>query len=392
MLSRMGVVAMILLSAARGFNADDPGKKEPAEPKWTLDLAKMKVPEAKVSGKIHGQEFTLDKAELENGILTLRQGKEFFPERAIQIFLFLKDGEKVEGKSYKIGAKRGFTNPHVHLQWKDKGKQVPDSEAFTDKYAMILEFGKEKDGAIPGKIYVSFPDRSKSFVAGTFKLGGSDAETAEADEIGGKILLRGSDKDLWLEVGCLGNNPKGEPEAPWVGFKLPASKTSATCTTWAPRNTTLTWDSKTGGTHKHTNRPAGYYLVFVRGKPGVKGNGLVETEGFYDWKWIELKEGKASVAVDLIIDPANQGTLEVQAPGAAKDASVAYLPLDTQGRLPLRNADPSTAGVASAKLDGGKAVIRGLREGKYQVAVGNTKADVEVKRGTTVKIELRSKK
>jgi hypothetical protein len=33
-----------------------------------------------------------------------------------------------------------------------------------------LEFGKEKDGKVPGKIYLCMPDDSKSYIAGTFTL------------------------------------------------------------------------------------------------------------------------------------------------------------------------------------------------------------------------------
>jgi hypothetical protein len=36
------------------------------------------------------------------------------------------------------------------------------------KYAMRLQFKEKQNGALPGDIYLSLPDDSKSFVAGTF--------------------------------------------------------------------------------------------------------------------------------------------------------------------------------------------------------------------------------
>jgi len=41
---------------------------------------------------------------------------------------------------------------------------------YVEGYAMRLEFGKESDGKVPGKIYLCLPDEGKSFVAGTFQL------------------------------------------------------------------------------------------------------------------------------------------------------------------------------------------------------------------------------
>jgi hypothetical protein len=371
------------------LTADEPSKKSTTpKPVWTLDAAKMKIPEAKASGTIHGVDFTVEKAELENGVLTLRQGKDFFPDLALDIFLFLKDGENIDGKNYKITTKSGFDSPHVHMKWKTKDQQIPEAETYTKDYAMLLQFGKGKDGVVPGKIYVCLPDKSKSCVAGTFVIGDAGGEGAGGD-ISGKIVFRGSPKGIWLDVGCLGKGPNGQFECPGVGFKLGEGTSSATCTTWKPRNTTLAWKDKASGTHRHTARPPGQYLVFLRGRPD--GADLTaDSEGFYDWKWVELKDADSKVTVDLTIDLTKLGNVEVSVPGAADDSMVSYYPLDTNGKLPLPDVHSSLQ--AFAKVRGGKAMIHLLREGKYQMACNGAKADVEVKAGMTVKTELKLKK
>src|SRR5262249_17511364 len=134
---RTSPILAILLSASISLTADETNTKDAAKPVWTTDLAKMKGPNAKVSGTVHGLDFALDKAELENGVLTLQQGKDFFPDLALKIFLFPKDGENLEGKSYKIAAKQGFGNPHVHVQWKAKGQQLPDTEYPTKTHPLL---------------------------------------------------------------------------------------------------------------------------------------------------------------------------------------------------------------------------------------------------------------
>ena len=137
---------------------------------WTMDLTNKRMPDSIAAGLIHTEEFVVESAKLQqkSGILTIRDGKDFFPDHALIIFLFLKKGENAEGKSIYITEKSGFGSPHIHMQWKPKNKKVPQTKIFTADYAMRLEFGRIKDGKLPGKIYLSLPDKTESYVAGLF--------------------------------------------------------------------------------------------------------------------------------------------------------------------------------------------------------------------------------
>ena len=135
---------------------------------WRDDLAHVEVPAIAAEGMIHGDRFTVESAGLENGILTIRDGKDFFPDHALMIFLFLEKGETAEGKTFNITRTGGFSSPHIHMKWRAKGKDVPETEMFMDNYVMRLEFGAMENGKLPGKIYVCLPDKMKSFVGGTF--------------------------------------------------------------------------------------------------------------------------------------------------------------------------------------------------------------------------------
>ena len=46
---------------------------------WRMDLSNVEIPSTTATGKIHGENFTIDAAKIQSGILTLRQGKDFFP-------------------------------------------------------------------------------------------------------------------------------------------------------------------------------------------------------------------------------------------------------------------------------------------------------------------------
>ena len=112
--------------------------------------------------------FHVEQAGIANGILTLRQGSDFFPDYAVLIFLFLKEGELADGRTFRITKSQGFGSPHIHMKWKQKGQNAPKTEIFMKDYTMRLEFGKREKGTIPGKISLSLPDKAQSYVRGTF--------------------------------------------------------------------------------------------------------------------------------------------------------------------------------------------------------------------------------
>jgi len=123
----------------------------------------------KVSGTINGEPFKLEKTYVQNNILHLRQGKDFFADKEVLIFLFLKDGEKLDGKKYSVKAGSGFGSPHIHMKYKvPGGSKFGETEMFMSKYTMDLEFGKSKDGAIKGKISLVVPAKKKSSISGEF--------------------------------------------------------------------------------------------------------------------------------------------------------------------------------------------------------------------------------
>jgi Tfp pilus assembly protein PilF len=135
---------------------------------WKSDLKNVEIPSTVVSGTIHGEEFVSKSAELANGILTIRDGADFFPNHAVMVFLFLKEGESPEGKSYDISRTSDFGSPHIHMKWKPENSKVPKTKVFMKDYAMRLDFGSTKNGTLPGKIYLCLPDEMKSFAAGSF--------------------------------------------------------------------------------------------------------------------------------------------------------------------------------------------------------------------------------
>ncbi|HEV3260523.1 MAG TPA: hypothetical protein VG013_26950 [Gemmataceae bacterium] len=142
----------------------------PAATGWTLNVEQMVMPESPATGVVHGRRFRPDKATLDHGVLTLRQGKDPVPDLAVKVVLFLGSGRPPEGATYRIASVPGLGSPRVNLEWKVAGKTVPEAAMFTGKYAMRLEFGKVNKGRLPGQIYLAVPDASRSWVAGSFVM------------------------------------------------------------------------------------------------------------------------------------------------------------------------------------------------------------------------------
>lgn len=150
--------------------SDSAVKKDDA-PVWLADISKAKVPQKAAVGKIHGESFTIDRAELQGGTLSLRQGKEFFPDLEFKLFLFVDSYAKLENQFLDIFDEENpptKTVPHVYISWKPDSKSLPKSKSWTGDYLIHLKFGQMKNHRLPGEIYLCLPDMKQSFVAGTF--------------------------------------------------------------------------------------------------------------------------------------------------------------------------------------------------------------------------------
>jgi DNA-directed RNA polymerase subunit RPC12/RpoP len=134
---------------------------------WTLDLTNAVFPEEIAAGSIHRSGFRCERATLQGGNLTLRQGRSGPPDLGLSIIFFAQQGEELSGKSIEIAPDRLPPLPRVVLRWKDETDK-PVNRNITSGYALKVVFGEAAGGRMPGRIYICLPDENKSFVAGTF--------------------------------------------------------------------------------------------------------------------------------------------------------------------------------------------------------------------------------
>ena len=140
------------------------------DPRITTNPATASIPNSTVSGKIHGQDFTCEIATLQNGRLTLRQGKGFLADREVSLVLWLKAGEGVEGKTWNISPvirSQSGPMPHIHLRWTEGG--AAQNETTLGNYALHLEFARGASGNLQGKIYLELSQSLDTKIAGAFE-------------------------------------------------------------------------------------------------------------------------------------------------------------------------------------------------------------------------------
>jgi DNA-directed RNA polymerase subunit RPC12/RpoP len=139
----------------------------PTNVSWTMDLSEATLPEATAVGSIHASGFYCERATLQGGHLTLRQGRSGPADLQLTVQLFAHEGEELSGKTVEIQPDRAPPLPKIVLKWKDE-QQKSVTRNINNGYALKVAFGDAANGRIPGKIYISLPDENKSFVAGTF--------------------------------------------------------------------------------------------------------------------------------------------------------------------------------------------------------------------------------
>jgi hypothetical protein len=166
---------------------------------WKADVSKTPIPQRPISGMNHGQPFKVDQVRIQLGqdgsastkkdthtfrsaTISLQEGKEFIPDREFIIFLALKPGDKLDGKVFslaptKFGQEKpsihypdGAAIPYVqgiHMAYKVKGESFPSHDMPSGGYSLRIIFGKTRANNIPFQIYLTMPDKEKSWIAGT---------------------------------------------------------------------------------------------------------------------------------------------------------------------------------------------------------------------------------
>lgn len=154
-------------SRPTGANNTSPKINDPAV---TTDPLSAEIPDAPAGGTLRDQPFKVEAAVINSVTVVLKEGKDFFPDASLTFFLFLKPGEKLDGRKIIIAPNdRAGMKPHIHVARKGSPNGVPKTEIVTSNYALRLEFGERQGNKLPGRVYLEMGQHLGTKVAGTFE-------------------------------------------------------------------------------------------------------------------------------------------------------------------------------------------------------------------------------
>ncbi len=377
-------------------NAGAPKVDAPAGPAWEMDPTRHAIPAAPVKGRIAGVDVTPE-VGIEGDELTFRVLKAGTPiaERSVRLKLapMLVAGQPVPsvfGRDWKVkpDAQPGPGVPEV---WREVAGKDP--HLYPAGCAVTLELGALKAGKVPGKIYVSLPDEEKSFLAGTFEASYTRPHTErpgpdDAPYIGGDVTVTGAKPDAEVRVAYAAFTATG---LALKELQLPAKNVPLEQAQWTrdesdrPRASTLIAGDGQGRPfrYEHVKLPPGRYLISV----GVVG-------GPTAWKWVDVASG-AALTESFALDATKTGGVEVSLPADVK-GKLFLAPADAPDRPALDAALFHAIAFQVVRQDAdivaGKAALKALAPGRYEVRAGDLRGFVDVVAGKTAELNLAPKK
>jgi hypothetical protein len=357
-------------------------------PVWEIDQTKHAVPDAPVKGRISGVDVTPE-VLVSSLDVTFRVQKAGAPqpERAVTIKLAAPAGQplaSVAGRSWKV-KEADAPGPNVPEIWQEVAGQPV--MLHPNGYALTLELAPRKDGKVSGRVYLCLSDKDKSVLAGTFAADYFRFHTEplgpdDVPYVTGGVTVTGAKPDAEVRVAYtgfasgtvllkelqLGFDPKPEDMAQWQPDDADKPRFSRL----------IAGDGKARPfRYEHGRLTPGRYLLTA----GVVG-------GPTAWKWVEVPaDGK--LTENFALDASQVGGIEVSVPADAK-GKVTAAPADAD-RPPLA-ADQFMAlalqGRLEADIVAGKAVLKNLAPGKYEVRAGDLRGFADVTAGKTAELVL----
>jgi hypothetical protein len=162
-------------AAAAEKNTAPPPPPPPPPSLWIEDVAKAQIPVTPAAGAMAGEPFVVQRAVIENGVLSLRQDSGGVANHEFMLFLFL-NGRSPAGRNFQVTPESRVGSLHVHMKRSVKNQKKSEPQIFMNGYGLRLEFAERVGNEIPGRIYLCMPDAAKSYVAGVFRARVLDKE------------------------------------------------------------------------------------------------------------------------------------------------------------------------------------------------------------------------
>lgn len=118
-------------------------------------------------GELNGQPFTPQQAELIDGVLTLREGQDFYARRELTIRLrqLSRDGLRLD-----VLPEDGGRLPQIEISWLLPEQDLPEARQILRGYSLHLDLKPEPPNRLVGDFHLVLPARYKTTLSGTLEL------------------------------------------------------------------------------------------------------------------------------------------------------------------------------------------------------------------------------
>ena len=118
-------------------------------------------------GELNGQAFTPQQGELINGLLSLREGQDFFARREVSIRL----PNPAEGPvRLDVLPDDSGTLPEVEVSWLLPDQDLPEARRFSHGYTLHLDLQPVPPNKMAGELHLVLPPRYKTTLSGKVEL------------------------------------------------------------------------------------------------------------------------------------------------------------------------------------------------------------------------------
>jgi len=178
---------------------------------------------------------------------------------------------------------------------------------------------------------------------------------ADCADIAGAVVFAGG-RPPAIRVGYCGVSERGEKLHGYAATTLGRVASSVTMSAYSPRLSQVMWDPAKGCTYSHSGLPAGRYLVYARcGR------------SYVDYRLATLTSEKGRVAVTLRYAANEQGSIVLRVRKAGGPYNVRLSPCGPKGADLLRGAEVAANVGWDEEVQGGEAVVKGVKPGWYRV-------------------------
>ncbi|MFV3307774.1 MFS transporter [Pseudomonas sp. NY15181] len=118
-------------------------------------------------GELNGKPFAPEQAELIDGILSLREGQDFYAHREVRIHL----PAAVEGPlRLDVLPNDSGTLPEVEISWLAPGQDLPEAVRFARGYSLHLDLQPEAPNRMVGVFHLVLPAQMRTTLSGKIEL------------------------------------------------------------------------------------------------------------------------------------------------------------------------------------------------------------------------------